>query len=82
MANGKGRLLGSLRRLTANKQNIDAKNKLQNVQDKGLGALFDSPNPNPKTMDTEWKNYLSDIRKSNDQILAELMKQRNGNDKY
>ena len=80
MANG--RLLGSLRRLTANKQNIDAKNKLQNAQEKGLGVLFEDPNPVKKTMDTEWKGYLNDIKKSNEKILAELMKQRNGNDRY
>jgi len=51
--------------------------------EKGLSANIEEPEqPYNTYLDPEFKKYLSDVKKSNEKILAELMKQRHDNDSY
>ena len=82
MRKGQDRLLNSLVRLGQNRERVVAQNKLEETMEKGTDVLFDNPDENIKTMTAEWRAYLSDIKKSNDEILSELLNQRNKYDRY
>ena len=69
-------------RLGQNRERVVAQNKLEETMEKGTDVLFDNPDENIKTMTAEWRAYLSDIKKSNDEILSELLNQRNKYDRY
>ena len=82
MRKGQDRLLNSLVRLGQNRERVVAQNKLEETMEKGTDVLFENPDENIKTMTAEWRAYLSDIKKSNDEILSELLNQRNKYDRY
>ena len=77
-----GRLLKSLNRLTANKQTVDAQNKLEQSYKEGMNMLFKKPQSSPTLLDDEWRGYLADIRKDNQKILNEILELRKKNDRY
>tara|TARA_E500000305_G_C3995711_1_gene224424 strand:- start:770 stop:1087 length:318 start_codon:yes stop_codon:yes gene_type:complete len=79
-----GKLLRAIqRRIQPSKREHIFRGRLQKALEKGLSANIEEPEqPYNTYLDPEFKKYLSDVKKSNEKILAELMKQRHDNDSY